>query len=50
MTKIGIARAQIALEVSEASMWQLSMDHADFNQMMAFAERLRFEIEDLSRT
>jgi hypothetical protein len=43
-----IARAVIALEVAEASMWQLKMSHPDFNQMMALAERLKFEIEDLS--
>jgi hypothetical protein len=43
-----IARAQIALEVTEACMWELKLSHYDFNQMMAFAERLRFEVGDLS--
>jgi hypothetical protein len=42
-----IARAQIALEVAEDSMWQLGLSHPDFNQMMALAERLKFEVEDL---
>jgi hypothetical protein len=43
-----IARAQIALEVAEDSMWDLRLSHPDFNQMMALAERLRFEVESLS--
>jgi hypothetical protein len=45
-----IARAQISVEVAEDSMWQLKMSHADFNQMMALTERLKFEIEDLTRS
>jgi hypothetical protein len=44
-----IARAQISVEVAEDSMWQLKMNHPDFNQMMALTERLKFEIEDLTR-
>jgi hypothetical protein len=41
--------AKKALEDAEAGMWELKLSHPEFDQMMALAERLRFELESLQR-
>jgi hypothetical protein len=42
-----LAHAGRALEIAESAMWKLKMAHPDFDQMMALAERLRFEVQNL---
>jgi EAL domain-containing protein (putative c-di-GMP-specific phosphodiesterase class I) len=42
-----IAQARLALEVAESTMWKLGLTHPEFDQMMAPAERLRFELDGL---
>jgi hypothetical protein len=42
-----LASANAALQHAEAAMWRLKMSHPEFDQMMALAERLRFEVESL---
>ena len=37
--------AKRALEVAESRMWKLKIAHPEFDQMMALAERLRFELD-----
>jgi hypothetical protein len=41
--------AKKALQDAEAGMWELNLSHPEFDQMMALAERLRFELESLQR-
>ena len=41
--------AQNALEHAEAAMWRLKLSHPEFDQMMAHAERLKFELESFRR-
>jgi hypothetical protein len=40
-------QAGIALKSAETTMWKTKMAHPDFDQMMALAERLKFEIDAL---
>jgi hypothetical protein len=40
-------QAGIALTSAETTMWKIKMAHPDFDQMMALAERLKFEVEAL---
>jgi hypothetical protein len=39
--------AKKALQDAEAGMWELKLSHPEFDQMMALAERLRFELDSL---
>jgi hypothetical protein len=39
--------ANKALQDAEAGMWKLKLSHPEFDQMMALAERLRFELDSL---
>jgi hypothetical protein len=39
--------AKKALHDAEAGMWKLKLSHPEFDQMLALAERLRFEVESL---
>jgi hypothetical protein len=39
--------AKKALRDAEAAMWRLKLSHPEFDQMMALAERLRFELDSL---
>jgi hypothetical protein len=41
--------ARKALHDAEAAMWRLKLSHPEFDQMMALAERLRFELDSLQR-
>jgi hypothetical protein len=41
--------AMKALEHAEAAMWKLKLSHPEFDQMMALAERLRFEVDSFKR-
>jgi hypothetical protein len=43
-----IENARKALTTAEKYMWNLRMDHAVFNRMTALAERLRFELDNLT--
>jgi hypothetical protein len=45
-----LAYACKALEVAEAVMWRIEMVHPEFDQMMALAERLKFEVQALQTT
>jgi hypothetical protein len=38
-----------ALQDAEAAMWKLKLSHPEFDQMMAIAERLRFELDALEK-
>lgn len=40
-----LAHAEKALDIAESAMWKLKMAHPEFDQMMALAERLRFELQ-----
>jgi hypothetical protein len=40
-------QAKLALQVAETTMWRMKLKHPEFDQMMALAERLKFEIEAL---
>jgi hypothetical protein len=44
-----IEKARKALETAEKYMWKLNMEHSVFDEMTASAERLRFELEALTR-
>jgi hypothetical protein len=37
--------ARKALQHAEAAMWKIKMTHPEFDQMMALAERLHFELD-----
>jgi hypothetical protein len=39
--------AKKALQDAESAMWKLRLSHPEFDQMMALAERLRFELNSL---
>lgn len=39
-----LKKATRALEIAEQYMWKLKLSHPDFGQLMAQAERLKFEI------
>ena len=39
-----------ALAHAEGAMWKLKMTHPDFDQLMAMAERLKFELSNLSES
>jgi hypothetical protein len=39
--------AKRALHDAEVGMWKLKLSHPEFDQMMAIAERLRFELDSL---
>jgi hypothetical protein len=39
--------AETVLQHAEAGMWKLKLSHPEFDQMMALAERLRFELDAL---
>jgi hypothetical protein len=41
------AQAGLALQAAEASLLKMRLWHPDFDQMMALAERLRFELDAL---
>jgi hypothetical protein len=41
--------ARKALEHAETAMWKLQLSHPEFDQMMAHAERLRFEVDSFVR-
>jgi hypothetical protein len=45
-----LAHAGKALEIAETAMWKLKMAHPEFDQMMALAERLKFEVQTLQTT
>jgi hypothetical protein len=42
-----IEEARNALQIAEKYMWQFKMRHPEFDQMIALAERLRFELNAL---
>lgn len=44
-----ITQARLALQVAESSMWKMKMAHPEFDQMMALAERLKFELDDIGK-
>lgn len=44
----GIIQGQSALDAAEKFMWRLKRRHPEFDQMMALAERLKFEIDSLT--
>jgi hypothetical protein len=45
----GLNRARMALNAAEKFMWIVKMRHPEFDQMMAQAERLRFELDMLEQ-
>lgn len=45
-----LAHAAKSLEIAESAMWKLKMAHPEFDQMMALAERLKFEVGALQIT
>lgn len=45
----GLNRARMVLNAAEKFMWIVKMRHPEFDQMMAQAERLKFELDVLER-
>jgi hypothetical protein len=45
-----LTQAGLALQVAERSMWKMKLAHPEFDQMMALAERLRFELDDVRKS
>jgi hypothetical protein len=45
----GLKRARMALAAAEKFMWIVKMKHPEFDQMMAQAERLKFELDRLEQ-
>ena len=43
----GTRRAKMALREAEKYMWEIPIDHPQFNQLTSQVERLRFELNDL---
>jgi len=44
---LAVRQAEKALAVAEKFVWKFKLKHPEFDQMIALAERLRFELEAL---
>jgi hypothetical protein len=45
-----LMRAEMALRLTEKYVWKFKMKHPEFDQMIALAERLRFELDSFRPT